>query len=468
MYKHVFLLLFPLLLSGSCNTTSKQVEQEEEDIVVTDLPQLKAQGEITAVTLYSSTSYFQYKMQPMGYEYDLIKDFARSQGLKLNIKVAENATRLVEMLEAGDADVVAFPIPLNNKLKEKVIYCGREEQDSQVLIQRSNKGDTLLTDVTQLLGKDIYVKPGTKYYERLKNLDVELGGGIHIHEMPQDTITSEDLISMVSQGQIPYTISDENIARLNKTYFWNINVSLKISFLQRSSWVVRNTSPELAKAINEWASDKTGNHIYKALTKRYFELSKQPFSAELSEVKNGHISPYDDLFRKYAKNIGWDWQLLASIAYQESRFNPNVVSWAGAEGLMGIMPNTAKALGVTPHELKEPDTGIRTGVDCLRKFRQGFNDITDPVEKIKFTLASYNAGIGHIYDAQRLAEKYGKNPNVWDDNVSEYIRLKNDPEYYNDPVCKHGYLRGSETFNYVREVMERYKYYKQKTGHKKT
>ncbi|CAK7016430.1 MAG: Membrane-bound lytic murein transglycosylase F [Parabacteroides sp.] len=468
MYKHIFLLLFPLLLSGSCNTTSKQVEQEEEDIVVTDLPQLKAQGEITAVTLYSSTSYFQYKMQPMGYEYDLIKDFARSQGLKLNIKVAENATRLVEMLEAGDADVVAFPIPLNNKLKEKVIYCGREEQDSQVLIQRSNKGDTLLTDVTQLLGKDIYVKPGTKYYERLKNLDVELGGGIHIHEMPQDTITSEDLISMVSQGQIPYTISDENIARLNKTYFWNINVSLKISFLQRSSWVVRNTSPELAKAINEWASDKTGNHIYKALTKRYFELSKQPFSAELSEVKNGHISPYDDLFRKYAKNIGWDWQLLASIAYQESRFNPNVVSWAGAEGLMGIMPNTAKALGVTPHELKEPDTGIRTGVDCLRKFRQGFNDITDPVEKIKFTLASYNAGIGHIYDAQRLAEKYGKNPNVWDDNVSEYIRLKNDPEYYNDPVCKHGYLRGSETFNYVREVMERYKYYKQKTGHKKT
>ncbi len=468
MYKHIFLLLFPLLLSGSCNTTSKQVEQEEEDIVVTDLPQLKAQGEITAVTLYSSTSYFQYKMQPMGYEYDLIKDFARSQGLKLNIKVAENATRLVEMLEAGDADVVAFPIPLNNKLKEKVIYCGREEQDSQVLIQRSNKGDTLLTDVTQLLGKDIYVKPGTKYYERLKNLDVELGGGIHIHEMPQDTITSEDLISMVSQGQIPYTISDENIARLNKTYFWNINVSLKISFLQRSSWVVRNTSPELAKAINEWASDKTGNHIYKALTKRYFELGKQPFSAELSEVKNGHISPYDDLFRKYAKNIGWDWQLLASIAYQESRFNPNVVSWAGAEGLMGIMPNTAKALGVTPHELKEPDTGIRTGVDCLRKFRQGFNDITDPVEKIKFTLASYNAGIGHIYDAQRLAEKYGKNPNVWDDNVSEYIRLKNDPEYYNDPVCKHGYLRGSETFNYVREVMERYKYYKQKTGHKKT
>ena len=96
---------------------------------------------------------------------------------------------------------------------------------------------------------------------------------------------------------------------------------------------------------------------------------------------------------------------------------------------MGIMPNTAKALGVTPHELKDPDTGIRTGVDCLRRFRQGFSEITDPEEKVKFTLAAYNAGIGHIYDAQRLARKYGKDPNKWDNNVAEYIRLKNDPEY---------------------------------------
>ena len=235
--------------------------------------------------------------------------------------------------------------------------------------------------------------------------------------------------------------------------------------MQRSSWLVRKTSPKLAEAINAWASDKSGTHVYKAAMKRYFELGKQPLTVDLPPVKNGHISPYDDLFRKHSKNIGWDWQLLASISYQESHFNPSVVSWAGAEGLMGIMPNTARALGVPPHELKDPDVGIRTGVDCLRKFRQGFSEITDPQEKVKFTLASYNAGIGHIYDAQRLAEKYGKDPKVWDNNVAEYVRLKSDPEYYNDPVCKHGYLRGSETFNYVREVLERFDYYKSKTGH---
>lgn len=461
MYRKIFFLLLSVLLLYSCN--SNKQEQEKDDSIPMDLPQLKAKGEITAVTLYSSTSYFQYKMQPMGYEYDLIKDFAASQGLTLNVKVAENAARLVEMVEAGEADVVAYPIQINNRMKEQVLYCGREELDSQVLIQRSNKGDTILTDVTELIGKEVYVKPNTKYYERLKNLDVELGGGIYIKDIEKDTVTTEDLIGMVSQGEIPYTISDENTARLNKTYYWNINIDLKISFLQRSSWIVRKSSPELAKAINAWVSNNAGNHVYKAVTKRYFELSKRPFSTEIPEVKNGHVSPYDELFRKHAKNIGWDWQLLASIAYQESRFNPDVVSWAGAEGLMGIMPNTAKALGVTPHELKEPETGIRTGVDCLRRFRQGFSKITDPSEKIKFTLGAYNAGIGHVYDAQRLAEKFGKNPNIWDNNVAEYIRLKNDPEYYNDPVCKHGYLRGSETYNYVREVFDRYNYYKDKT-----
>lgn len=458
--KYIPLLLFLLLLYGCY---SHKQEKEKGVSIPIDLPQLKAEGEITAVTLYSSTSYFQYKMQPMGYEYDLIKNFANSQGLKLNIKVAENANRLIEMLEAGEADVVAYPIAVNNKLKQEVIYCGREELTSQVLVQRANKGDTLLTDVTQLIGKDVYVKPKTKYAERLHNLDVELGGGIQIRDIGKDTITSEDLIEMVSQGKIPYTISDDNIARLNKTYFWNINSNLKVSFMQRSSWVVRKSSPELAAAINTWASDNTGKYTYKAAIKRYFELGKQPLEVDIPKVKNGHISPYDLLFRKHAKNIGWDWQLLASISYQESHFNPSVVSWAGAEGLMGIMPNTAKALGVTPHELKEPDTGIRTGVDCLRRFRQGFSEITDPLEKTKFTLAAYNAGIGHVYDAQRLAEKYGKDPTVWDDNVAEYIRLKSDPAYYNDPVCKHGYLRGSETYNYVREVLERYNYYKGKT-----
>lgn len=457
--RYIFVLYsLALLLVTGCYSNTKR--ENENMYSPKDLSQLKEEGEITAVTLYSSTSYFQYRMDPMGYEYDLIKDFAKSQGLKLNIKVAENSTRLIEMLQSGEADVVAYPIQVTTRLKEEIIYCGRENLTTQVLVQRANRNDAILTDVTQLIGKQVYVNPNTPYAERLHNLNEELGGGIEIMNIAKDTITTEDLIEMVSLGEIPYTISDDNTARLNKTYFWNIDVSLQVSFMQRSSWVVRKSSPALAEAINTWATTQTGRQTYLAAVKRYFELSKQPFESTIPEIKNGQISPYDDLFKKHAPKLDWDWQLLASISYQESHFNPNVVSWAGAEGLMGIMPNTARSLGVSPQELKDPDTGVRTGVEVLRLFRQGLSKVEDPMEKVKFTLASYNAGIGHVYDAQRLAEKYGKDPYIWENNVAEYIRLKSDPEFYNDSVCQHGYLRGSETFNYVREVILRYNHYK--------
>jgi membrane-bound lytic murein transglycosylase F len=395
-------------------------------------------------------------MEPMGYEYDLINEFAHSQGLKLNIVVAENVTKLINMLQVGEADVVAYPIPISNQLKSEVLFCGREEVSSQVLVQRE-----LIRDVTELIGKDIYVTPGSKYHDRLKNLDIELGGGINIHDIGRDTITTEDLIEMVSEGIIPYTISDDKIARLNKTYYGNIDVSLEVSFRQRSSWVVRRSSPELAKAINDWASDQTGERTYKAAVKRYFELSKKILEISMPDIKKGNISPYDDLFKKYAPSLGWDWKLLASLAYQESHFKLTVISWAGAQGLMGIMPGTAQSLGVATDDLTNPETSIRTGIEVLRRFRKGFESIPDSLDVIKFTLASYNAGIGHVHDAQRLAEKFGKNALVWDDNVAEFILKKREPEYYNDPVVKFGYLRGTETFNYVREILGRYDYYTQ-------
>lgn len=453
---------FCLSLLTSC---AIPIGTDEDD--ARDLPEIQESGEIRAVTLYGSTSYFQYKMEDMGYEFDLISDFASSNNLTLKIIVAENVPSLINMVKEGKADVAAYPVFVSNELKEEVIFCGHEELTSQVLVQRSNKGDTIIKNVTELIGKEIHVKANTKYSERLQNLNEELGGGLIIREIEDDSVTVEDLIEMVSKGEIRYTVCDDNLARLNKTYYWNVNTNLQVSFMQRSSWIVNQGSPLLAEAINEWSSNNTGKRVYRSAVKRYFELSKMPDPAEMTEIKNGHISAFDAYFKKHAPKLGWDWQLLASIAYQESRFNPTVVSWAGAEGLMGIMPRTAKAFGVSPHELREPDVAIQTAIRCLMEFRKGLKSINDPEEIIKFTLAAYNAGIGHIYDAQRLASKYGKDPYTWDNNVVEFIRLKSDPSYYNDSICKHGYLRGSETANYVAQVMKRYHYYKQRTttGH---
>ena len=459
MKKYGISLIAILLL---CDCYGKR---KPEDAAI-DFPAMVEKGEITAVTLNSSTTYFQYKMQPMGYEYELISDFAKEHQLKLIIKVAENESRLIEMLQSGEADVAAYPILHDSQIKQEVLPCGHERQTNLVIVQRANPEDTIINDVTQLIGKDVYVNTDTRYQKRLENLNNELGGGIHIKDPENVLVTTEDLIEMVATGIIPYTVCDDNIARLNQTYFRNININMEISFKQRSSWVVRRTSPILADTINEWASNKKGINTYYAISKRYFELSKDfipILNSIVPKVSNRQISPYDHLFKKYAQTLNWDWQLLASIAYQESKFSPAEVAWSGAEGLMGIMPATAANLGFQPEDMQDPEKCIRAGVECLMQFRKGFSGISDSLELIKLTLAAYNAGIGHVYDAQQLAEKYGKNPDIWTDNVAEFILLKSEPQYHTDPVCKFGYLRGKETYTYVAEVLERYNYYKKAT-----
>ena len=427
-----------------------------------DMTEIKKSGEITVLTLSGSISYFLFKGVEMGYEYELIRNFAESQNLKLNIRIAENVNRLTEMLQSGEGDIVAYNIPLTYEFKEEFIYCGENQIDEQVLVQRNTKGDTLLTDVTELIGKEIWALKNTKYYNRLENLNGELGGGIIIKEIEKDTVTVEDLISMVSSGEIAYTLSDHNLAQLNKTYFRNLNINLKVSHPQRSSWVVSKTSPELAKTVDEWFKTNSKTTRYKSIQKRYFEMSKLPGDGPAPLLSAGVISEYDDIFREYAKSIDWDWQLLASIAFQESRFKLNLEAWTGAVGLMGLMPKTAEAHGITAAERTLPEPSVKAAVSLIKGLERSFVKVEDKNEKIKFILASYNAGLGQIRDGQALAEKYGKNPYLWEGNVEECLKWKRLPEYYNDSVCKFGYFRGTETLSYVQNVMERWQYYKSK------
>lgn len=442
------------LFFNSCQTKKKEIIRDFEEIVQS--------GKLTIITLSSSYTYFIYKDEPMGYDYDLCKDFCDYYGLKLEVKVAENSTKLVEMLNNGEGDIVAYPMVVQNALKDSVIYCGPELISHQVLVQRANRGDTILNDVTQLIGKEIYVKHGTKYQQRLINLNEELGEDITIKDIEKDTISVEDLIEMVSVGKIKYTVSDEFIAKLNRTYYRNIDLSLPLSFEQRSSWVVRKDTPELARALNDWVKANNNTHNFQSILKKYFELSKLPFEGEYhipKDLPKGNISVYDHLFKKYAEGTEFDWYLLASIAYQESRFQPNVTSWAGATGLMGLMPRTAVSLGISIDDRLDPALSIQASVKLLERLNKLYMNIDDKEERIRFILAAYNGGHGHIRDAQALTQKYGGNPKKWAE-VEKFAELKSNPEYYNDPVCKNGYFRGTETVNYVSQTMKNWNKFK--------
>ena len=240
----LFFLLFCIL---SCR--NKQVIITE-DTSAHDLEQIKDSGELVVLTLYSSTSYFIYRGQDMGFQYELSEQFAKNLGVKLRIEVAKNVPELIRKLLNGEGDLIAYNIPITKELKDSLIYCGEEVITHQVIVQRNTGKIKPLKDVTELIGKDIYVKPG-KYYERLVNLDKELGGGIHIHKVTNDSITAEDLITQVAQGKIPYTVADNDVAKLNATYYPNLNTGLSISFDQRAAWAVRKDCPQLAEAANK-------------------------------------------------------------------------------------------------------------------------------------------------------------------------------------------------------------------------
>ncbi len=437
---------------------------KEKEVKAYDLTQIKDSGELVVLTMYSSTSYFIYRGEDMGFQYELSQQFAQSLGVKLRIEVARSIPEMIEKLRKGEGDIIAYNLPITKDWKDSLTYCGEEVVTHQVLVQQKNSKTPPLKDVTELVGKDVYVKPG-KYFERLLNLNSELGGGIIIHKVDNDSVSAEDLIMQVAQGKITYTVADNDLARLNATYYPNIDIQLPISFDQRASWAVRKDCPELAAAANKWHQENVTSPAYTASMKRYFEISKTITYTPILSLKEGRISHFDKLFKKYAKEIHWDWRLLASLAYKESNFDSTAVSWAGAKGLMQLMPGTARAMGIPPGLEDNAEESVKGATRYIAAMERSFNSIPDKDQRIDFILAAYNAGIGHIYDAMALAEKYGKDKNVWTDNVEKFILLKSNEEYYSDPVCKNGYFRGRETYNFVREIKERYSLYKEKIKH---
>ena len=425
----------------------------------TDLPAILERDTLVALTLYSSTSYFLYRGEPMGFQYELCRQFADSLGVELTVKVAASPEELMRKLLAGEGDIIAYNMNVTNERKDNLLFCGEETLSHQVLVQRG--GRKALKDVTDMPGKDIYIKPD-RYLMRLENLNKELGGGIRIHAVREDSVSEEDLIEQVAKGQIDYTVCDNEVARVNKTYFTNLDISVSVSFAQRSSWAVRPDEPLLARAATEWFARNKTSKAYLASARRYFEQEKHIAHGSILSIKDGKISRYDDLFRKYAAEIGWDWRLLASLAYAESNFNPDVVSWAGARGLMQLMPRTARAMGMPPGKEADPEESIKAATIYIGRLDKSFSGIEDKDERINFILAAYNAGEGHVKDAVALARKYGADPARWKGNVEKYLKLKSHERYFNDEVCRNGYFRGEETCRFVSDIRERHRYYQEK------
>ena len=460
-------LLYTIIVSWVFLTTCDYNNHDPSKKVRIDLKGIKERGKLIAITNFNTVDYFIYRGQPMGYQFELLQDFAEYSGLKLEVIVNNDVQELFNKLLGGKCDLIAVNMQVTQDEKKFISFTEPMLQSRQVLVQLKPKSWQKLTQTEidsqmirsplEMEGKTIVVQKNTAYVQRLKDIIEETGNKISIVEAPED---AEQLIQYVANGEIPYTVCDERLAEVNQKYYPQIDIETVLSFPQNMAWAVRKNSPELLAELNNWIEQFKKTNKYAIIYNKYFQnqWSAQMVNSDYFVLNSGRISPYDDQIKKYSRELNWDWRLLAAMMYQESNFNPSVKSWAGAYGLMQILPATAVRFGV--NYAASPSLNIGVGVKLLKWLDKKLQEtVSDEDERIKFVLAAYNIGIGHIIDAQKLAEKYHKNPALWKD-VEYFLLSKSNPKYYLDPVVQFGYCRGTETTNYVSEILIRYRHYK--------
>lgn len=468
--RQVLLVLIAFWHFSACRQAAFDTTVDPPDPVSVDLDSILRRGYISALIDNNSISYFIYKGEPMGYDYELLKLFADHLQVDLKINVTKTLGTAIEKLNEGEGDILAYPMTITKQRKQFVSFTRPHFNSYQVLVQRKPEGwrrltadqieQALIRNPVDLIGREVHVPRNSTFLHRLENLSEEIGGDIIIKVDSADA-ESEELIRRVARGEIEYTVANHAFAAVNAAYYPDIDVNTILSLPQQIAWGMRVNSPQLADAFNAWMDQIKKEPTFMVIFNRYYKspnTSRIRKNSAYSSLGGNKLSPYDDHIREGAELLGWDWRLLAAVVYQESRFGEVEESWAGARGLMQLMPATAERFGAA--DVNDPIQNLRAGVKYLKYLDDYWaKRIPDTLQKQKFVLASYNAGLGHILDARNLAAHFGKDTLTWDYNVEEMLTRKSQPEYFNDPVVKLGYCKCTETVNYVRDVLNRYDMY---------
>lgn len=442
--KKIYILIFIPLLLLSCGVEKQRMESLWQ-------PATKVQpiDTLHVAMRNAPLDFFLFLGEKMGYNYELANHLAAFLDVPMQLHIANNESEMLEMLQQGKVHLVASTVYERNILKKLFEFVAFQDHSHLVLVQLI--GLNTITEPVEMIGKTVYAIKNTQAHNRLVHLNRELGGGIQIQTLP-DTTTTDQLITKVLNSHIEFAIADHKTAAPYRRQNRRLDVRVRLGFTQRNGWLVNNKDTALIHKINLWDKDSTTLQWRSQMYSKY-RIRNPFFSAQRIQIPKGNISPYDHLFKKYAQEINWEWQWLASIAFHESRFDSTQISHRGASGLMQLMPRTAASFGLNSQNILNPARNIEASVQYIKSLNLLFRRIVDVNERRKFILAAYNAGPAHIFDAMALAEKHGKNPHVWFDHVAYYLEKKNDPVYYNDEVVRFGAFRANQTLSYVREVI---------------
>ncbi|NOZ85404.1 MAG: transporter substrate-binding domain-containing protein [Deltaproteobacteria bacterium] len=445
----------------------KAMTGHTREIFKGDLKQIRERGEIRVITRNNPVTYFLYRGEQKGFDYDLVKMLARDMKVRLAMIVPPSRDQLIPWLLQGKGDIIAASLTRTEERERQVLFTRPYLRVEEVLVQ--NKSGPKVKTLEDLKGKEIFVRRSSSYFQTLKKLQGRYGP-FKIN-MADEHLETEELITMVGRKEIPFTVSDSHILKVELAYRDDIQPGPVLTGPAGGSsgdWTDLNSgTKEIAFAVrpgNERLKQYVDNFVkriyrgveYNMAKKRYFENRRRIRRAKTRRaLVAGRISPYDDLFKKYSAKYGLDWRLMAAVAYQESRFDPKAKSWVGALGLFQVMPKTARMLGFT--NPADPKQGIHAGIRFISLLIGKFDPSIEFRQRVRFALAGYNAGAGHVQDARRIAGMIGLDRDRWFKNVEKAMLLLMKPEFYKR--ARHGYCRGSEPVRYVSQIQNRYDNY---------
>jgi len=419
-----------------------------------DLTDVKKHRVLRVLTRNNAVSYFLLRGEAAGFDHDLMKRFADGLEVRLQMVVPPSHADLVPWLLQGKGDVIAASYTVSPERGKQVAFSVPYLEIQELLVQRAS--EPLLKSASDLRGRRIRVRPGSSYQTTLERLRSK-GAGFTV-ELARSDQETEELIAGVAAGEVDLTVADSHIYQAERVWRTDVVAAFPLEPGEKKqlAFAVRPADRELKAALDHFVRQTYKGLEYNMSWRRYFEDAR--IATELRAQDAGTLqglSAYDPVFRKYAQLYGFDWRLLAAQAYQESRFDPQARSLAGAIGLLQVLPRTAREMGFT--RLEDPEEGAHAGIKHLARLADRLETTLPVQQRMRFALAAYNAGWGHLADARQLARAKALDPDKWFKNVERAMLLLQQPAYY--ARARHGYVRGTEPVRYVSEIQTRYENY---------
>ena len=412
-----------------------------------DLAGIREAGRLRMLTLNGPGTYYLWRGELIGFEYELLRAFARSVGVTLEVVVATHREELMPWLAEGRGDVVSAGVTATATRRA----AGGTFSTPYLRVQEVFVSRAPIGSLADLAGRRVTVQRGTSFVDTLERLGAEVD--LEIERSPAE---SETLIRAVAAAQAEVTLADSHVAELEATFDERLSIGPRLPEEMGLSWVVRPDQPELLAALDAFIEARYRGYEYNVLRNKYFRNDRRMERQREHRLEGERLSPFDELVKRAAAEHDFDWRLLVSQMYQESAFDPRQVSPAGARGLMQVMPRTALEVGISADALADPAQGIEAGARYLAWTRERF-DALPLAERLWFALAAYNAGVGHVRDARRLARVKGWDAATWFGHVEHAMLLLSEPDYARQAL--HGYVRGAEPVRYVGAIRDRYRAY---------